>query len=74
MIKHMHQRHQITFVMVSHDIEMMKSYLGESPKQTSGKLKFYAKHSHELDDCVETDLAHTLKHLHHHPEPERQLQ
>jgi zinc transport system ATP-binding protein len=73
MIKHMHQRHQITFVMVSHDIEMMKSYLGESPKQTSGKLKFYIKHSHELDDCVETDLSHTLKHLHHQLDHQHQF-
>ncbi len=74
MIKHMHQRHQITFMMVSHDIEMMKSYLGESAKQTSGKLKFYVKHSHELDDCVETDLAHTLKHLRDHITHQHQLQ
>lgn len=60
MIKHMHQKHNITFVMVSHDIDMMQAYLGESAKQTSGKLKFYAKHSHELENCDKSDLFHTI--------------
>lgn len=60
MIKHMHQKHRITFVMVSHDIEMMRSYLGQTPQQSSGKLQFYVKHSHELEDCVESDLFHTI--------------
>jgi zinc transport system ATP-binding protein len=68
MIQHMHQRHNITFLMVSHDVEKMQSYLGEAPKQTSGKLKFYVKHSHELENCVENDLSHTLRDLRHHLE------
>ena len=59
LIRHMHQHHHITFLMVSHDVEMMKSYLGEAPIYTSGKIKFYAKHSHD-EDCKETDLEHSL--------------
>lgn len=66
MIKHMHQHHNITFLMVSHDMEMMYSYLGSEPKHTSGKLKFYVKHSHEVEDCTETHLTHTLKDLRKH--------
>jgi zinc transport system ATP-binding protein len=68
MIKHMHQRHNITFLMVSHDVEMMQSYLGSEPKHSVGKLKFYVKHSHDLDDCVDDNLAHTLRDLRHHLE------
>lgn len=63
MIRHMHQRHNITFLMVSHDIDMMQAYLGFAPAHSSGKLKFYVKHSHELDDCTETNLAHSLRDL-----------
>lgn len=65
LIKHMHNRHNITFLMVSHDMEMIRSYLGEEPLAESGKLKFYVKHSHDLEDCKETDLTHSLKGLRH---------
>jgi zinc transport system ATP-binding protein len=61
LIKHMHQHHNITFLMVSHDMEMVRSYLGQEPKMTAGKLSFYVRHSHELEDCVETDLLHSLR-------------
>ncbi|TMV51427.1 metal ABC transporter ATP-binding protein [Paenibacillus mesophilus] len=70
MIRHMHQRHNITFLMVSHDIDMMHAYLGYEPAHTSGKLKFYVKHSHELDNCAETNLAHSLRDLRLADEPE----
>ncbi|RAP76506.1 metal ABC transporter ATP-binding protein [Paenibacillus montanisoli] len=63
LIKHMHQHHNITFLMVSHDMEMIRSYLGQQPKQQSGKIKFYVKHSHDLEDCVETNLTHSLREL-----------
>lgn len=63
MIRHMHQRHNITFLMVSHDVDMMHAYLGYEPAHTAGKLKFFVKHSHELDNCVETNLAHSLRDL-----------
>ncbi|MDF2670736.1 MAG: transporter [Paenibacillus sp.] len=69
MIRHMHQHHNITFLMVSHDIEMMYSYLGREPAQTSGKLKFFVKHSHELENCKETNLAHSLRDLRNISEP-----
>ncbi|SEN17062.1 metal ABC transporter ATP-binding protein [Paenibacillus sp. OV219] len=65
LIKHMHQHHNITFLMVSHDMEMIRSYLGEQPKQEAGKIKFYVKHSHDLEDCVETNISHSLRELRH---------
>lgn len=61
MIRHMHQHHHITFIMVSHDMEMMESYLGEEPLQTSGGLKFYVKHTHDPEDCRETNLTHSIE-------------
>lgn len=60
MIRHLHQKHRITFVMVSHDVEMMRSYLGDEPVHTSGKLRFYVRHTHEADDCAESDLFHSM--------------
>ncbi|WP_027093790.1 metal ABC transporter ATP-binding protein [Cohnella thermotolerans] len=61
LLRHMHQHHNITFLMVSHDMEMIRSYLGDEPKETSGKLSFHVRHSHDLEDCGETDLLHTLR-------------
>lgn len=61
LIRHMHQRHNITFLMVSHDMDMVRSYLGQEPKETCGKLSFYVRHSHDLEDCDETDLLHSLR-------------
>ncbi len=61
MIKHMHQRHNITFLMVSHDMDMVRSYLGQEPKEKCGKLSFYVRHSHDLEDCDGTDLLHSLR-------------
>lgn len=63
MIRHMHQHHHITFIMVSHDMDMMESYLGEEPAQTSGGLSFYVKHTHEPENCRETDLTHSMQQL-----------
>lgn len=73
MIKHMHQHHNITFLMVSHDMEMIRSYLGQQPATESGKLKFYKKHSHELQNCVEDDLTHSLKDLRKQMESRREV-
>jgi zinc transport system ATP-binding protein len=61
LIRHMHQRHNITFLMVSHDMDLVRSYLGQEPKETCGKLSFYVRHSHDLEDCDETDLLHSLR-------------
>ncbi|MBO9607435.1 MAG: ABC transporter ATP-binding protein [Paenibacillaceae bacterium] len=60
LIRHMHQHHNMTLLMVSHDLDMLKSYIGEDPVKTAGKLKFYIKHTHNPEDCGETSLAHTL--------------
>lgn len=63
MIRHMHAHHSITFLMVTHDFEMLRSYLGEKPQHTAGKLNFYVKHSHEIENCDESNLTHTLSDL-----------
>lgn len=63
MLRHMHERHDITFLMVSHDIARMNAYLGDQPEQVNGKIHFHIKHSHELEDCVETNLLHTLRNM-----------
>lgn len=63
MIRHMHEHHNITFLMVSHDMERFRSYLGEEPKQTAGRLNFYVRHSHDLINCSEHNLTHSLKGL-----------
>ncbi|MFC5447934.1 metal ABC transporter ATP-binding protein [Paenibacillus aestuarii] len=60
MIRHMHQHHHMTFIMVSHDMDMMKSYLGSEPQQQSGGIKFHVKHTHDPEDCRETNLTHSL--------------
>ncbi|CAM4233852.1 metal ABC transporter ATP-binding protein [Paenibacillus tarimensis] len=65
MIQHMHKHHNITFLMVSHEMERMRAYLGDHPVQESGKLKFYVRHSHDVENCVESDLTHSLKGLRH---------
>jgi zinc transport system ATP-binding protein len=63
MIRHMHHHHHITFLMVSHDIDMLESYLGSVPTQTSGKVKFYVKHTHDPEDCGDTTLSHSISGL-----------
>ncbi|MFC0214915.1 metal ABC transporter ATP-binding protein [Paenibacillus chartarius] len=60
LIRHMHEHHHITFLMVSHDMDMMEAYLGKEPAQSCGKLKFYVKHTHAPEDCGETNLTHSL--------------
>lgn len=61
MLRHMHAHHNIAFLMVSHDVDQMKSYLGDRPAWTSGKLQFYVKSMENESICRETDLAHALK-------------
>lgn len=60
LITHMHAHHHMTFLMVSHDIEMIRNYLGQEPVQQNGKINFYVRHSHEVQNCAESDLQHTL--------------
>lgn len=60
MIRHMHQHHHMTFIMVSHDMDMMQSYLGTEPQQVSGGIKFHVKHTHDPEDCRETNLTHSI--------------
>ncbi|MBY9081459.1 metal ABC transporter ATP-binding protein [Paenibacillus sp. HN-1] len=60
LITHMHAHHHMTFLMVSHDIDMICSYLGQEPIQRNGKINFYSRHSHELQNCAAEDLQHSL--------------
>ena len=60
LITHMHKHHHMTFLMVSHDIDMIKGYLGNEPQQVNGKINFYVRHSHDLENCVQTDLQHSV--------------
>lgn len=60
LITHMHAHHHMTFLMVSHDIEMIRNYLGQEPVQQNGKINFYVRHSHDVQNCAESDLQHTL--------------
>jgi zinc transport system ATP-binding protein len=60
LITHMHQHHHMTFLMVSHDMYMMENYLGKEPKQSSGSIQFYVRHSHEIQNCEVRDLQHSL--------------
>lgn len=57
LLQHLHEHHHMTFVMVSHDIDLVNSWLGCDPKGTCGKLNFYVKHSHNVQ-CSEPDLSH----------------
>ncbi|NOU97082.1 ATP-binding cassette domain-containing protein [Paenibacillus sp. LMG 31456] len=63
MIRHMHQHHHITFLLVSHDMDMVQSYIGNEPAQKSGALSFYVKHTHEPENCKETNLTHSIQQL-----------
>lgn len=59
LITHMHEHHRMTFLMVSHDMDRMESYLGSEAVVTNGKINFHVRHSHEVQDCAETNLQHT---------------
>ncbi|AHD07057.1 ABC-type Mn/Zn transport system, ATPase component [Paenibacillus larvae subsp. larvae] len=62
MIRHMHQHHHMTFIMVSHDMDMMKSYLGDKPIHSCGKLNFHVRHTHDPQNCAEVNFAHSIGH------------
>lgn len=64
LIRHMHQHHNITFLMVSHDIDRLEDYLGKEPRQQNGKIKFFVRHSHDDLNCGETDLQHSVPLVH----------
>lgn len=60
LITHMHAHHHMTFLMVTHDLDMVKDYLGESPASQNGKIQFFVRHSHEIENCAIEDLQHSL--------------
>lgn len=59
-LRHMHQHHNITFLMVSHDLQMMRDYLGDEPQRINDRLSLYIRHSHGMD-CSGTDILHSLQ-------------
>ncbi|MHA0855588.1 metal ABC transporter ATP-binding protein [Paenibacillus sp. CMAA1364] len=60
LITHMHAHHHMTFLMVSHDLDMIEGYLGKSPKQKNGNISLFVRHSHDLQNCDEHDLEHSV--------------
>ncbi|GIP58052.1 metal ABC transporter ATP-binding protein [Paenibacillus woosongensis] len=60
LIFHMHAHHHMTFLMVSHDVEMIENNLGNEPLDRCGAIKFYVKHSHD-QDCSIPDLQHSIQ-------------
>jgi len=63
MIRHMHRHHNITFLMVSHDLPQWTAWLGDVPVYRNGGLEFYVRHSHDADVCSENNWTHTLRQL-----------
>lgn len=63
MVKHMHQHHRIAFLMVSHDVEMMRSYLGYEPTDRHNQIGFYVRSADWQAKCDESDLTHSLRGL-----------
>lgn len=59
LIFHLHAHHHMTFLMVSHDIDIIEGYLGQEPRDHCGAIKLYVRHSHE-QDCAIPDLQHSL--------------
>ncbi|BFH13155.1 metal ABC transporter ATP-binding protein [Paenibacillus melissococcoides] len=57
LLQHLHAHHRMTFVMVSHDLDLVNSWLGDEPAGTCGNFHFYVKHSHEAE-CLEPGLTH----------------
>ncbi|WP_438432199.1 metal ABC transporter ATP-binding protein [Gorillibacterium sp. sgz500922] len=58
LLTHLHQHHHLTFLIVTHDREMLASFLEDEPSQVTGKLKFYVKHTHAPEDCDVEELSH----------------
>jgi len=48
LIRSLHETARMTFIMVSHDLDMMHAYLGEYPETQIGGLKFYVKHAQQM--------------------------
>jgi zinc transport system ATP-binding protein len=63
MIRHLHLHHHMTFVMVSHDMHLMSSYLGIHPTVVHEQLKFFVKHTHEPEDCREKNISHSIEQM-----------
>lgn len=59
-LKHMHQHHHMTIVMVSHDIQMMREYLGDESQHVNHRISLYVRHSHG-PVCSDTDIIHSLR-------------
>jgi zinc transport system ATP-binding protein len=63
LIRHMHEHHNITFLMVTHDMEMVRSHIGEQPIQSLEMLHFYVKKADPTKACSHRDLTHSLKEM-----------
>ncbi|GAA0402162.1 metal ABC transporter ATP-binding protein [Paenibacillus motobuensis] len=59
LICHLHAHHQMTFLMVSHDLEFIHGYMGVEPQAHCGAIGLYVRHSHD-PECAIPDLQHSL--------------
>lgn len=62
LLQHLHEHHRMTFIVVTHDMDLIRLSLGCQPMGACGKLRFYVKHSHNVS-CVQSGLAHGV-HVH----------
>lgn len=61
LLNHLHEKHTIAIVMVSHDLDHMRQVLGPEPVFQAGKLQFYVKHSHAPQTCSQTNVLHSVQ-------------
>ena len=61
MLRHMHERHRLTIVLVTHDREPLRDVLESEPVFEHGGLRAYARHAHSAEDCGRTDLVHGFR-------------
>ncbi len=61
LIRHMHEHHNITFLMVTHDLQMVRTHIGEQPAVSHDALHFYVKKADPTHACSQHDLTHSLK-------------
>jgi zinc transport system ATP-binding protein len=61
LIRHMHEHHNITFLMVTHDLQMVQTHIGKQPAVSREALHFYVKKADPAHACSQHDLTHSLK-------------
>jgi zinc transport system ATP-binding protein len=63
LIQHMHDHHDLTLLMVTHDLDLVHQFIGTQPAYRHDKLEFYVKHADVTKSCQHGDLTHSLREL-----------